>query len=258
MNLSLFLLTIFTLIGAFSNSAALAKGYNCDSPVWRSRPLCAGKSSNKKYIQYGSWFPFGFDKNGNAVNFVQLLSYKKLNKNSFRLKSKFTDLYNQEIEGRLDINCENKDYYIRPNGVMSQRATWASIPKGSGIEILSKYLCKKTAAKDKWGYTKRTSYLWGESSPLRNPSEASGEWIQHSDGLGWYNTEIRKSKNSVIYAYFTKSQSKTPYVWVNNSCIENLGSVFFKPNNSVNGEWLSPKAGRVGGANEFIRQLYCD
>ena len=37
--------------------------------------------------------------------------------------------------------------------------------------------------KDKWGYTQRTSYLWDQFSPQRNPSEASGEWIQHSDGL---------------------------------------------------------------------------
>jgi len=258
MNLLLFSLTILTLIDASTHSPSLAKDFNCDSPVWRSRAVCAGVKSNKKSIQYGSWFPFGFDKKGNAVNFVQLLSYKKLNKNSFRLKSKFNNINNQQMEGKLDINCENKDYYIRPNGVMSQRATWASIPKGSGIDILSKYLCKRTEAKAKWGYTKRTFYLWGYSLPIRNPSEASGEWIQHSDGLGWYNTEIKKAENSVIYAYFSKSKSKTPYTWVNNSCIENLGSVFFKPNKSVEGEWLSPKVGRVGGANEIIRKLYCE
>ncbi len=257
MNLSLSLLTILTLIHTSNYSPLLAKDINCDSPVWRHRKVCAGKKTNKKSIQYGNWFPFGFDKNGDAVNFVQLLSYKKLNKNSFRLKSKFLDIDNQQIEGKLDVNCENKDYYIRPNGVMSQRATWASIPKGSGVEILSKYLCKNTDAKDKWGYTKRTSYLWGYSSPLRSPSEAAGKWIQHSDGLGWYNTDIRKAENSVIYSYFSKSQSKNPYIWINNSCIENLGSVFFKPNKSVNGEWLSPKVGRIGGANELIRKLYC-
>ena len=254
-----FSLSILPLLGTFDYSPSLAMDVNCDSPVWRNHEFCEEKKSNKKSIEYGSWFPFGYDRTGNAVNFVQLLSYKELNKNSFRLKSKFTNINNEQIEGKLDINCENKDYYIRPNGVMSQRATWAGIPKGSGVEILSKYLCKRTKAKDKWGYTKRTSYLWDYSSlpPEFDPSYASGEWVQHSNGLGWYNTGVKKSKNSIIYAYFSKSQSKTPYIWVKTSCIENLRSIFFLPNNSVDGEWLGPKPGRIGGVNEAINKLYC-
>ena len=257
MRLSIFSLTILPLLGASINIPSIAMDINCDSPVWRNHEFCEQKESYKKSIQYGNWIPFGFDKTGNAVNFVQLLSYKKLNKNSFRLKSKFTNENNEQIEGKLDINCENKDYYIRPTGVMSQRATWASIPKGSGIEILSKYLCKRTEARDKWGYTQRTSYLWDHETPMGKPSDSSGKWIQHSDGLGWYNTGIRKTKNSIIYAYFSKSRTKTPYLWVNTSCIENLRSVFFQPSNSVNGEWLNPKRGRVGGANDAIKKLYC-
>ena len=110
-------LAALPLISGSINSALIAKEINCDSAVWRSGHICLGKQSNKKSIQYGRWFPFGFDKNGNPVNFVQLLSYKKLNKNSFRLKSKFTDIDNQQLEGKLDINCENKDYYIRPENV---------------------------------------------------------------------------------------------------------------------------------------------
>ena len=249
-------LAILPLISSLINSASIAMDINCDSPVWRNRQVCKGKYS-KKSIQYGDWFPFGFDKNGTPVNFVQLLSFKKLNKNSFRLKSKFTNTSREQIEGKLDINCDNKDYYIRPTGVMSQKANWAVIPKGSGVELLSKYFCKRTEAKSQWGYTQRTSYIWDHSSLLGNPSEALGEWIHHSDGLGWYNTEIRKGNNSVIYAYYSKSNSKTPYTWVNNSCIENLRSIFFQPNDSVNGEWLSPKSGRVGGANETVKKLFC-
>ena len=250
-------LVFLPLVESIIHSPLMAKGINCDSTVFRNHELCKGRNSKKKSNQYGNWFPFGFDKNGNAVNFVQLLSYKKLNKNSFRLKSRFISITNEKIEGKLDINCENKDYYIRPNGVMSQSATWAGIPKGSGVELLSKYFCKRTKAKDKWGYTKRTSYLWDHSIPLGNPTHASGEWVQHSDGLGWYNTEIRKANNSIIYAYFSKSQTKNPYSWVNNSCIENLSSIFFQPNNSVSGEWLSPRRGRVGGASERVRKSYC-
>ena len=140
---------------------------------------------------------------------------------------------------------------------MSQRATLAGIPKGSGVEILSKYLCKKTAAKEKWGYTKNTSYLWNAPSPLGKPSNAKGKWLEHSDGFGWYNTEIRETENAVIYAYFTKSKSERPYLWVKNSCIDNLASVFFKPNNVVEGEWLAPIPGRPGGANQTVRKKYC-
>ena len=147
-------LAFLPLIESTIHNPLIAKGINCDSPVFINNELCKGRKSKKKSIQYGNWFPFGFDKNGNAVNFVQLLSYKKLNKNSFRLKSKFISTTNEKIEGKLDINCENKDYYIRNNGVMSQRGTWAGIPKGSGVELLSKYLCKRTKAKDKWGYQK--------------------------------------------------------------------------------------------------------
>tara|TARA_B100000214_G_scaffold375418_1_gene361656 strand:- start:1734 stop:2510 length:777 start_codon:yes stop_codon:yes gene_type:complete len=257
MNLLFFTLSFSTLLDTSSPTTSIAMEINCKSLVWQNRELCATNESKRKSIQYGSWVPFGFDENGNAVNYVQLLSYEKLNKNSFRLKSKFTSINDKQIEGKLDVNCQNKDYYIRPIGKMSQRGTWASIPKGSGIEILSRYLCKRTAARDEWGYTERTSYLWDYLSPQSNPSEISGEWIQHSDGLGWYNTEVREAENSVIYAYYSKSKSNNQYVWVNNSCIDNLSSIFYRPSNSVDGEWLSPKRGRPGGASEMIRKSYC-
>ena len=253
----LFPINILTLIGASINTSSLAFDVNCNSPVWRNDEVCLDEKVNKKRIQYGSWYPFGFSKNGKAVNWAQLLSFKKLNEYSFRLKSKFTYANNEQIDGKLDINCKNKDYYIRPSGVMSQRSTWATIPKGSGVEQLSKYLCKRTKAKEDWGYTKRTSYLWNHPAPLVNPTDVSGKWIEHTDGLGWYNTDVRKTSNSIIYAFFSKSQKNNNYFWINNSCKENLGSVFFKPNNSVKGEWLGPQKGRIGGTNEIVRKIYC-
>ena len=72
-----------------------------------------------------------------------------------------------------------------------------------------------------------------------------------------YNTDITKTGNSVVYAFFSTTQNERNYFWVNNSCIENLGSVFFKPTSSVDGQWLTPKPGRKGGTNEIIRNKYC-
>tara|TARA_Y100001968_G_C19324322_1_gene700907 strand:+ start:188 stop:964 length:777 start_codon:yes stop_codon:yes gene_type:complete len=257
MNYLIFSLSILDLIIPLANKSSIAMDINCNSLVWKTSKFCTTKLEKNNNIKYGTWFPFGFNKNGKAVNWVQLLSYKKLNKDSFRLNSRFTYSKGEETDGKLDVNCKNKDYYIRPEGVISQKKTWATIPKGSGVEQLSKYLCKRTNAKEEWGYTERTSYLWNHPSPTENPSAASGEWIEHTDGLGWYNTDVRKTKNSVIYAFFSKSQKNNNYFWINSSCIENLGSIFFKPNNSVKGEWLGPKPGKIGGTNNIVREKYC-
>ncbi|GIS28667.1 MAG: hypothetical protein CM15mP129_08640 [Chloroflexota bacterium] len=69
--------------------------------------------------------------------------------------------------------------------------------------------------------------------------EVTGKWIQHSDGLGWFNTDIRPQANSIIYSYFSTKTGK--YSWINTSCSENLSSILYQPNNSVEGRWLGPK-----------------
>ena len=203
---------------------------------------------------YGSWFPFGFNK-GKPVNWAQLLSYKELNENSFRLISKFTYPDKEKKEGKLDINCLNKDYYVRPTGVMSQKSTWAKIPKNSGVETLAKYFCKNTLARGYWGYTDRTSYLWDISVPVAKADEVTGKWIQHSDGLGWFNTDIRPQANSIIYSYFSTKTGK--YSWVNTSCSENLSSILYQPNKSVAGRWLGPKPGRRKGTSLKVKEKFC-
>ena len=135
-------------IAISSQEQLLALDINCNSPVWKNRKPCIGKKK-KENSPYGSWFPFGFNK-GTPVNWAQLLSYKDLNENSFRLISKFTYPDKEKKEGKLDINCLNKDYYVRPVGVMSQKSTWAKIPKNSGVETLAKYFCKSTSARGSW------------------------------------------------------------------------------------------------------------
>ena len=232
----------------------LAVDVNCNSPVWRNRKPCIGKIKKAK-SPYGSWFPFGFNKKGTAVNWAQLLSYKELNENSFRLISKFTYPDKEKKEGKLDINCLNNDYYIRPKGVMSQKSTWAKIPKNSGVETLAKYFCKNTSARGFWGYTEKTRYLWDIPKPVERADSVNGEWIQHSDGLGWYNTDIQPRANSVIYSYFSTKTGK--YSWINTSCSDNLSSILYQPNNSVSASWLGPKPGRRRGTSLAVKERFC-
>ncbi len=239
-------------IAISSQAQLLALDINCNSPVWKNRKPCIGKK--KKENLYGSWFPFGFNK-GKPIEWAQLLSYKELNENSFRLISKFTYPDKEKKEGKLDINCLNKDYYVRPVGVMSQKSTWAKIPKNSGVETLAKYFCKNTSARDYWGYTEKTSYLWNISVPVERPDAVNGEWIQHSDGLGWYNSDIQQRANSIIYSYFSTKTGK--YSWINTSCSENLSSILYQPNSSVDGRWLGPKPGRRKGISLEVKEKFC-
>ena len=107
-----------------------------------------------------TWIPVGFNKDRIASMWVQLKTYEALNENSFRLNAKYTNDQGVQILGRLDLNCKNKDFYFRPNGVLAQRAPWASVPKGSGIESIAQMYCRRTAAKADWGFTGETAYLW--------------------------------------------------------------------------------------------------
>ena len=68
-----------------------------------------------------TWIPLGYNTNRVAVFWARLSTYKPLNENSFRVKVQYTDDNGRQYEGRMDANCKNKDYYIRPNGVFAQK-----------------------------------------------------------------------------------------------------------------------------------------
>ena len=72
------------------------------------------------------WHPVGVDNYGNITQWINLLSYESLNNDSFRMQIKLLE-GNKQILGRLDINCRNKDYYLRKRKQMSQRGTWNSL-----------------------------------------------------------------------------------------------------------------------------------
>mgnify|MGYP004330785409 CR=1 FL=1 len=266
----LLLSALLTFCGELGLKPSFGVEINCDSPVFRESEQCAEEKANKKPAEFDSWFPIGINENRIAVSWVQLKSYKELNENSYRLRAKFTyDNYGQVV-GKLDVNCKNKDYYFRPQGVLFQGSPWAAIPKGSGIEAVANYFCKRTSAKSEWGYTEQTSYLWNKPDPMGDPANSLGEWVLHydrDDAEGYYNTDVKKDGNSVIYATFTRLKKgdrsaanpgdTSKYHWINNSCIENLGSVFYQPDISVAGEWLAPVPGRPGGTNMEVRKKYC-
>jgi len=267
-----FLVKAFLVIffGFVPNNFLRAVEINCSSPVHKNKPKCKGKSEVKTTKEFDTWFPIGFNENRIAVAWVQYKSYEELNENSFRVRGKFTYQNNLQYVGNLDINCKNKDFYFRPKGVWGAGSDWASIPKGSGIESVAYYFCKRTAAKKDWGYTDETAYLWDIPAPTGDPANLNGEWIQHydkDDGEGYYNTSVIKKDNTIIYGMFSRSKKgdrsaaqpsdNSQYSWINNSCSENLASAFYQPDISVPGVWLPPQPGRPGGSNMIVRKKYC-
>tara|TARA_S200000501_G_scaffold149886_1_gene141346 strand:- start:326 stop:1147 length:822 start_codon:yes stop_codon:yes gene_type:complete len=265
---------LIIFFGFLPNNYLYAVEINCSSPVHKNKPRCKGKdtkTSVNKDKDFDSWFPVAFNENRIASGWVQFKSYEELNENSFRVRGKWTYPNNLQYIGNLDINCKNKDFYFRPQGVWGSGPNWAAIPQGSGIESVAKIFCRRTSAKNEWGYTEATAYLWDIPKPIGDPSNLDGEWIQHydrDDGEAYYNTAVIKNNKTVIYGFFSRTKKgdrsaaqpldNATYQWVNNSCTENLASAFYQPDISVSGVWLAPAPGRPGGSNMIVRKKYCN
>ena len=217
------------------------------------------------------WQPVGVDQYGNITEWIDVLSLKDLNKDSFRLRMKLLE-ENKVVLARLDLNCRNKDYYLRKRGKMSQKGPWNSIPKGSSYEEIAKFYCKKTSAASNWGYTSKTKYLWGIDKPTLDASspKLQGDWIKvykNNSSEFQYNSKVKKLSNSVLAAYYFKKDayikhsphisSKYNFGWIVVSCKEKLHSTFKKFDNSYIGEWTAPKQGRIGGGADAIRKSEC-
>ena len=199
---------------------------------------------------------------------IRASTYKPLNENSFRFQAKYA-AENGQVEGRLDINCKNKDWYFRPKGVLIQNAPWAVIPQGSGIETAAKLYCKQTAAKEDWGFTPETAFLWDAPSPTIPPDMASGEWINHydkPDGEAYYNDGVKKEGNVIEFAMYFRTtkgdmsdtnKDQARYSWIRTSCERNIGSEYVQLDQSVSGVWLPPEPGAPGGAVMIVRKKFC-
>ena len=215
------------------------------------------------------WYPIGFDNYKNITQWINLSSYKQLNNDSFRMQMKLVE-GNKQILGRLDINCRNKDYYLRKKKQMSQRGTWNSIIKGSSFDDISQIYCKRTDAASNWGYTTATKYLWGIEKPPYPASNHDGNWVtlyKNNSSEFKYNTNTQKKSDYILAAYFyQRKQSfrnnpyisqKSDYGWIAVSCKTNLSSTFRKLSKSTPGEWMAPKPGPVGGGASMIRKAKC-
>ena len=216
------------------------------------------------------WHPVGVDNYGNITQWINLLSYKTLNNDSFRMQMKLVE-GNKQILGRLDINCRNKDYYLRKRKQMSQRGTWNSLEKGTSYEEIAQFYCKNTAAAPVWGYTSATKYLWDIEKPSYPASNHQGDWIslyKNNSSEFKYNLNTQENSGYVLAAYFyqqnqsyknTKSRlAKSYYGWIAVSCRTNLHSTFKKFGHHGEGEWMAPKKGVPGGGASFIRKAKCE
>lgn len=217
-----------------------------------------------------TWHVIGFNENRIAVQWVQHKSYEVLNENSFRMNAKYANEKGGQTVGRIDVNCKNKDYYFRPNGVFAQQGSWLAIPSGSGIYALAVTYCKRTSARADWGYTPATSYLWDSPPPVGDPANAKGEWIEavNNDEVEiYYNKSILRQGDIILFANYTRLKKgersaaqggdTTVYAWVRGSCKENLASRFYVSDKSVEGVWLPPESGRPGGSLMVVKKLFC-
>ena len=138
------------------------------------------------------WHPVGVDNYGNITQWINLSSNKPLNNDSFRMQMKLIE-GNKQILGRIDINCRNKDYYLRKGKKMSQRGVWSSLIKGTSFEEIAQVYCKNTEAAPLWGYTPATKYLWNIEKPSYPASNHEGNWItlyKNNSGEFKYNSTI--------------------------------------------------------------------
>lgn len=228
------------------------------------------ETATKDNSNKDTWVPIGYDNNRIAVSWIRVKTYEELNENSFRFQAQTKADNGKTYEGRIDVNCKNKDWYWRPNGFMAQTAPWAVIPKGSGIETVAKVYCKRSAAAKEWGYTQENKYLWNIEPPTVKPENAKGNWVlvyDNDEAESYFNDAILGSKDAKMFAFFIRSKKgersaaapsdNAQYFWVNASCSENSGSVFVQLDKSVVGEWIAPEPGRPGGALMVVKQKYC-
>ena len=215
------------------------------------------------------WHPVGVDNYGNITQWINLLSKKPLNNDSFRMQMKLIE-GNKQILGRIDINCRNKDYYLRKGKKMSQRGVWSSLIKGTSFEEIAQLYCKNTYAAPLWGYTPATKYLWDIEKPSYPASNHEGNWItlyKNNSGEFKYNSNTQKKSDYILAAYFYQkkysyrnnpySSEKSDYGWIAVSCKSNLNSIFRKLSTPTSGEWTAPKPGPISGGASLIRKAKC-
>jgi hypothetical protein len=217
-----------------------------------------------------TWIPIGVNKDRIDAAWVQQSSYETLNEYSFRMNFKATDQGRQQT-GQIEVNCKNKDYSERGNGIFAKSTSWSPIPSGSAAERLAEIFCKRTSARKNWGYLQEDSYLFDQPPPNDLPGNAKGEWILVSntdEAESYYNDRVYRLIGFVQVASWVRQkkgdrpaaqpQDTQDFRWMNVSCSANKNSVFLKPDISVEGTWLAPTTGKPGGIEMLVRRKYCN
>ena len=142
------------------------------------------------------WFPVGVDNYGNITQWINLLSYKPLNNDSFRMQMKLIE-GNKQILGRLDINCRNKDYFLRKRKQMSQRGTWISLEKGTSFEEVAQFTVRKQR-RHLSGDIQQRQNIYGILKNLHiQLSSHEGDWLtlyKNNSSEFKYNSNVQRDQ----------------------------------------------------------------
>jgi hypothetical protein len=218
----------------------------------------------------GAWIVTGINREGIPAQWVQLGSYEQLNADSFRVAAKASDEKGRQVVGKVDLNCRNKDYYWRPQGIFAQNSPWKTIPNGTGIQQVGAMFCKNTAAAEMWGFTSDTQNLWNGPVPSGEAGNAGGEWVLATDNDErevYFNKAVSKANGVLQIAAWTRLKKgersagmagdPISYQWINASCDSNKYSTFYKPDPSLPGSWLPPEQARPGGLVMQVKKIFC-
>lgn len=216
-----------------------------------------------------AWAPLGTNNESISSAWALLSTYKPhFNEYSFRV---YARLYSDKPEeGRLDVNCNAKDYFFDRKDHLIQISRWKPIATGSAIETVAKYFCRRTAAKASWGFTSETAYLWDAPAPSSSQGTLSGEWIKaySNDGseVFYHSSAIREARHvqAAIVSPDGKASGKSEGIaprgalsWINVSCENSLFSSFLKPSQVTPGIWERPIPAIPGTVAFVVKQAYC-
>ena len=217
-----------------------------------------------------NWAAVGFNDKRQEAMWVKADTYEPLNENSFRVRARRLLDNGAQVEGRVDMNCKNRDYNARVDGFAADKI-WRSIPDNSAFGFIGMIFCKNTSSAATWGYTEETRHVWDLPAQNGSPGDASGEWIlaiNNDNQQGYFNDQIiRLSSDTILVATYDRmkkgdrsaaqASDTAVYMWMAVSCKMNRYSLYYKPTATSYGFWMPPKAGMPAGSAMKSRKIGC-
>jgi hypothetical protein len=213
-------------------------------------------------------------KDGMPALWIQPSSYESINPDSFRLRSKLRHPSNGvEYEGKIDVNCRNKDYWWKPDSVFGAewfgRGNWKTVVTGTPTYLIGIIYCKRTLAAQSWGYTGDTAFLWDQTVPTVSAGDAKGDWVLvgNNDKVEhYYNKTVINKGDFIQVAVRMRLRSgdqidagpseRNVYNWLNVSCKSNYYSELSALRQGIPSFWLAPKQDS-GGLVSAVRKAFC-